>query len=502
MIPDYPEAVPSLDDIARHQTSLDRADLAWLHLLVADWQIIADLSFADLVLWIPDAESKGFWSAAQIRPTTGPTSLIDDVVGTFVPAGKSDDLERAMESGDVLDAVSDEWHDGVHVGTEMISVQRFDRTIGVIARRTNLAGVRTPSNLESAYRETARELLTMITTGDFPIPGERSELADSLRVGDGFVRTDSRGRVTYASPNALSAYRRIGLSGDLVGADLAKITQALVPTRVTDSAPLNFLGGRVTEEAELDNGSASLLMRVIPLRSGGARSGTVILLRDVTELRLRERELVSKEATIREIHHRVKNNLQTVAALLRLQGRRMDNPEARIALEDAVRRVGSIAIVHETLSQSFGQNVEFDEIADRLLRTVLDVSATEASGAARAIKAERIGTFGSLPGDVATPLAMVLTELIQNAAQHAFGTESDQPAGDPGGHIALSVNRIRYRIRMRVSDNGVGLGADFDPTGSLGLSIVTTLIETELGGTLDFERGASGGTTVNIQLTI
>ncbi|MEO6470842.1 MAG: sensor histidine kinase [Aeromicrobium sp.] len=491
--------MPSLDDIARHQTSLDKADVAWLHALVADWQIIADLSFADLVLWVPDAESKGFWAAAQIRPTTGPTSLIDDVVGTFVPAGKIDVLERAMASGDILESVSDEWQDGVHVGTETIAVRRAKRTIGVLARRTNLAGVRTPSNLESAYRDTAKTLLTMISAGEFPIPGERSELADSLRVGDGFVRTDAKGVVSYASPNALSAYRRIGLSGDLVGADLAQVTQTLVGSMPTDSAPLNFLGGRVTEEAELENPSASLLIRVIPLRSAGARAGTVILLRDVTELRLRERELVSKEATIREIHHRVKNNLQTVAALLRLQGRRMDNPEARIALDDAVRRVGSIALVHETLSQSFDQTVEFDEIADKLLLTVLDVSATESSGSVRSIKAERIGTFGSLPGNVATPLAMVLTELIQNAAQHAFDPES---TGERRGHIALSVNRIRDRIRMRVSDDGVGLGPDFDPLGSLGLSIVTTLVETELGGTLAFERGASGGTTVNIQLTL
>ena len=491
--------MPSLDDIARHQTSLDRADVAWLHLLVADWQIIADLSFADLVLWIPDAESKGFWAAAQIRPTTGPTSLIDDVVGTFVPAGKSDVLERAMKSEEVLDTVSDEWRDGVHVSTETITVRRAGHTIGVMARRTNLAGVRTPSNLESAYRETASELLTMITRGEFPIPGERSELADSLRVGDGFVRTGADGLVTYASPNALSAYRRIGLSGDLVGADLAQITQKLVGTRATGSAPINFIGGRATEEAELENDSASLLIRVIPLRASGARSGTVMLLRDVTELRLRERELVSKEATIREIHHRVKNNLQTVAALLRLQGRRTDNAEARIALDDAVRRVGSIALVHETLSQSFDQTVEFDEIADRLLRTVLDVSATETPGTTAGIKAERIGTFGSLPGEMATPLAMVLTELIQNAAEHAFSAGTSQRQD---GHIALSVNRIRGRLRMRVSDNGTGLGADFDPTESLGLSIVTTLVESELGGTLDFERRVTGGTTVNIALTI
>lgn len=491
--------MPSLDDITRHQTTLDRADVAWLHALVADWQILADLSFADLVLWVPDAGARGFWAAAQIRPTTGPTSLIDDVVGTFLPTGKSDVLERALGSSDIIEAAADEWRDGVHVSTETVAVRREDHAVGVLARRTNLAGVRTPSNLEAAYRETAQDLMTMISAGEFPILGERSELADSLRVGDGFLRTNSDGFVVYASPNALSAYRRIGLSGDLLGSDLAHVTQRLVGPQPVDSAPLNFVGGRTIEEAELEHAAASLLIRVIPLRSAGVSVGTVILLRDVTELRLRERELISKEATIREIHHRVKNNLQTVAALLRLQGRRMDNPEARTALDDAVRRVGSIALVHETLSQSFDQTVEFDEIADRLLRTVLDVSAAVQAEAGQQVSsrivAERIGSFGSLPGDVATPLAMVLTELIQNAAEHAF-------SGAAGGHIALSVNRIRDRIRMRVSDDGVGLPADFDPSRSLGLSIVTTLIETELGGTLTFEQRPSGGTSVAIGLSL
>lgn len=491
--------MPSLDDIIRHQTSLDEPDVAWLHALVADWQILADLSFADLVLWVPDTEQRGFWAAAQIRPTTGPTSLIDDVVGTFVPTDRSGVLERTMHSVETIEAAADHWQDGVHVGTETVAVRRADHVIGVLARRTNLAGVRTPSNLEAAYRETAQDLMSMISAGEFPILGERSELADSLRVGDGFLRTNSDGFVVYASPNALSAYRRIGLSGDLLGADLAQVTRRLVGPQPVDSAPLNFLGGRTIEEAELEHAAASLLIRVIPLRSQRVSVGTVILLRDVTELRLRERELISKEATIREIHHRVKNNLQTVAALLRLQGRRMDNPQARTALDDAVRRVGSIALVHETLSQSFDQTVEFDDIVDRLLRTVLDVSASVQGGQSvpgGRIVAERIGSFGSLPGDVATPLAMVLTELIQNAAEHAFGGAAT------GGRITLSANRIRDRIRMRVSDDGVGLPADFDPSRSLGLSIVTTLIETELGGSLSFERRASGGTSVAIVLTL
>ena len=125
-------------------------------------------------------------------------------------------------------------------------------------------------------------------------------------------------------------------------------------------------------------------LRAIPLIVGGGRIGALVLIRDVTELRRRERELMTKDATIREIHHRVKNNLQTVAALLRLQARRLQVPEGREALEEAVRRVGSIAIVHETLSHTPEEFVDFDDIADRVIAMAGEVSAAEAAGHAAA----------------------------------------------------------------------------------------------------------------------
>jgi two-component sensor histidine kinase len=488
----YAERVPSLDDIAQFQTSLSADDVAWLHALVADWQIIADLSFSDLVLWVPDAEAKGLWAGAQIRPTTGPTTLLEDVAGGFVPAGRKPSLELALSTGRPVPEHAEDQSDGTRVLIEVIPVRRRGTTIAVISRRSSGTALRTASTLETSYFEAAGELAEMIRRGEFPVPGTRTELADSLRVGDGFVRTDAGGTVRYASPNAMSAYRRLGLVGDLVGTHLGDVTTRLVGRRPTDRGARGLLVGRESSEAEIANAAASLLLRVIPLRSSGQRSGGLILLRDVTELRLRERELVSKEATIREIHHRVKNNLQTVAALLRLQGRRMENPEARAALEEAVRRVGSIALVHETLSQSFTDFVEFDEIADRLLHTVLDVSNGPAG--ANLVKAERFGSFGLLPGELATPLSMVLTELIQNASTHAYD--------ESGGTLTLAVNRIRDKIRLRVSDDGVGLPAQFDPAGSLGLSIVTTLVESELGGTLAFEERVGGGTTVAISFSV
>ncbi|MGH1562244.1 sensor histidine kinase [Mumia sp. DW29H23] len=488
--------MPSLDDVASHQTSLDAADMEWLHQLVADWQILADLSFADLVLWLPDAEGKGFWAGAQMRPTTGVTAHLDDVVGDFVPRNRRPTIDAAFRDGRVVREGDPEWRDDIPVRLETIPVRRDGEVIAVIARSTNLLGVRTPSRLELAYLAMADDLTEMISEGAFPLPGEQSDLSHSPRVGDGLIRTDASGHVTYASPNGVSAFRRLGVTGDLEGADLAEVTRTLIaaPNRPTDQATLPTLTGRTGTQAELENGDASLSLRAIPLRSAGEPSGALVLLRDVTELRRRERELMSKEATIREIHHRVKNNLQTVQALLRLQARRMETGAGREALEEAVRRIGSIAVVHETLSQAFDEKVEFDEVADRLRTMVAEVASP-----ARSVTTERVGSFGELPAEVATPLAMVLTELIQNAAEHAFGEEER-------GHVVVEVRKRGDVLDVAVLDDGVGLPAGFDPraTTSLGVSIVATLVESELGGVLSFgpRHPATGGGGTKVRLEV
>jgi two-component sensor histidine kinase len=487
--------VPTLTELARTRTDLGPDDVAWLQLLLADWQVIADLSFADLVLWLPDRDGSGYWAAAQMRPTTGPTAYVDDLVGAFVAKGRRPLIDSAHEHGRVAREGDPEWRDDIPVRVEAIPVRREGRILGIIARNTNLLGVRTPSRLELAYLQTATDLTQMIAGGHFPLPGQRSDHADSPRVGDGFLRIDAAGLVTYASPNALSVYRRLGLSTDLTGLDLTETTRALVPAgrRPEEEELSAVLGGRVPRDTEIGSDTV-LILRAIPLRPAGEHIGALVLLRDVTDLRRRDRELVTKDATIREIHHRVKNNLQTVAALLRLQARRIDVPEGRQALEEAVRRVGSIAIVHETLSQAFDEFVDFDDVADRLRLMVAEVSASGTLSGS--VLSRREGSFGTLTAELATPLAMVLTELLQNAVQHGF---------DGGaGVITLRAERRDGRLLVSVTDDGRGLpdGFDLSQSTSLGLSIVRTLVESELDGRLHMQAGDSGGTRVSLNLPL
>ena len=208
-------------------------------------------------------------------------------------------------------------------------MRRDDRVIAVVARHTNLATARTPSRLELTYLASAADLARMVAEGRFPFPGGQVDSDSSPRAGDGLLRLDAEGLVTYASPNAVSAYRRLGLTGDVIGIHLGETTATLAPPVGLVDEPISWLvsGGSGREsDVEVEARGVVLRLRSIPLLPGGERVGTLVLLRDVTELRRRERALVSKDATIREIHHRVKNNLQTVAALLRLAGSSARHP--------------------------------------------------------------------------------------------------------------------------------------------------------------------------------
>ncbi len=475
--------MPSMSEIIAEHTDLDEAAQRWLKLLVSEWQLLADLSFSDLVLWVPDHDPNVYWAAAQVRPTTGATSLFDDVVGDLIAYSPEHLVSDAFVSGTMTQTSDGKLQAGMPVDTHAVPVKLGDRVIAVVEQHTSVLGLRAPSVLEQAYLDTGAQLARMVSTGTFPTPGE-TNLAMNPRVGDGFLKVNVAGDVEYASPNALSAYRRLGLIGDLVDEHLPSLTLSLVPTGPgpVDESITSVLAGRTARRTELVAGDAHLMVRVLPLLDGRERVGSIVLCRDVSDIRSKERQLVTKDATIREIHHRVKNNLQTVAALLRMQARRMSSPEAKVALNDATSRVASIAIVHETLSQAFDETVEFDKVADGLLKMVGDVSSTSSG-----VSARRVGTFGVVSADMATGLSMVVTELCQNAVEHGLG--------DTSGEVLVLPTRRDGRLRVEISDDGRGLPPDFDwrSSRSLGLSIVNTLVE-EMEGTFSIgpRDGAPG----------
>lgn len=483
----------TLGELLAEHTFLPGDAVDHLHAVVAEWQLLADLSFADYLMWVR-RDDAALVCVAQCRPNTSPTVLSTDAVGTVASAEQWPQVALAFESGTIGSLRS-----GAETGArvEAVPVRHGDAVVAVLTHQAAVTTRRKSSPLETAYLDCANDLLQMLSEGTFPNVGDLSVSRSSPRAGDGFIRLDVNGDVVFASPNAISAYHRMGLTSELEGHNLVRVTRPLIsdPFEAQELAEhvLASLAGGSSMRLEVDAGGAAVLLRTLPLVAHGEFVGAALLIRDVTEIKRRDRALLSKDATIREIHHRVKNNLQTVAALLRLQARRTTNPEGRQALIESVRRVSSIALVHDALSMSVDEEVNLDEVVDRILPIMNDLAGVDSR-----VRVERVGTLGGLDSDRATALIMVVTELVQNAIEHAYGSAGSQ------GSVTISAERSSRWLDVVVHDDGRGLPAGFslEKSDRLGLQIVRTLVSTELDGSLGMHDAAGGGTDVVLRVPL
>jgi two-component system, sensor histidine kinase PdtaS len=477
----------TLGDLLAEHTVLPGDAVDHLHAVVGEWQLLADLSFSDYLMWVR-REDGGLVCVAQCRPNTAPTVLLTDAVGTVATAGQWPSVTAAFESGAIGGAALD---------VEAVPVRHGGQVVAVLTPQTTPASRHKSSPLEAAYLDCANDLLKMLSEGTFPNVGDLAMSRSSPRVGDGFIRLDVDGRVLFASPNALSAYHRMGLTSEVEGHNLVGVTRPLIsdPFEAHELAEhvRDSLAGGSSMRMEVDAGGAAVLLRTLPLVVGGRTVGAAVLIRDVTEIKRRDRALLSKDATIREIHHRVKNNLQTVAALLRLQARRTNNAEGREALIESVRRVSSIAQVHEALSMSVDEEVNLDEVVDRILPIMGDVATVDSQ-----VKVTREGALGVLDADRATALILVITEVVQNAIEHAFDPAAQQ------GRVTIRAERSARWLDVVVHDDGRGLpgGFSLEKSDRLGLQIVRTLVAAELDGSIGMHDAPGGGTDVVLRVPI
>ena len=477
-----------LDNLLGGRTTVTFDQSHRLRELVADWQLLSDLSFADLILWVPIRKDIKLWptghiAVAHIRPTTSSTVFSNDVIGDEVLWGARPNIDEALSSGDINRSAEPERFGEILIKEETIPVFFQGQVIAVISRHRNAENMRSPGKLELNYREIANHLYQMVAEGNFPYQAAGSLFEPVPRVGDGLIRLDVNGAISFASPNAKSAFSRMGWNGELEGRNLGEVAEQVVTAspNAHEEGVRTRLNGKTLRRVEIDNQGATIDLLVLPLIQGADRIGSIVLLQNVTELRRRDRELVTKDATIREIHHRVKNNLQTVSALLRLQSRRIDDPAAAAALDEAVRRIASIALVHETLSNSTENTVAFDEVLTSLVTHALELSPRMGQ-----LSIERKGQLGSLESRIATPLSLVVTELMHNALEHGLH--------ESGTRLTIELQRYSNEGLITISDDGVGLpeGFDLSTSANLGLQIVRTLIENELKGELKLESTTQG----------
>ena len=481
----------TLAELAAARTRLDEPSIDHLLRLIASWSLLADLSFSDLLLMTKvDDRHDDLVVVGQMRPNNRTTLINDDLMGTTQPAQRWPLVREAFERGtrvvgevtlDDVDGLVPVWCVPVRFGSEVIAV--------LVRLQGPLRG--SASLYEGQYLSVFVRLCEMVSDSSFPYREDAVAGPGLPRVGDGVILMDALGQVEFATPNAVNALHRLGIYTAVEGRTLADVG---VRARAIDRS-LEF-GIPTLEEIDLGH-DVAILVHGVPLVANQKVTGVLTLVRDVSDLRQLNRVLLNKEAAVREVHHRVKNNLQTISSLLRLQARRSDVTETRTALFEAERRVRSIAVVHEVLSREPGEEVVFDEIVRSLVLLVEDTVL-----ALHPVEIVVNGELGVLSTDLATPLAVALAELLTNAVEHAF-VDFGGADNEHVGVVTLNLRKEGGNAIAEIRDNGRGLGPDFSlevPT-SLGLSIVRDLIRAQLRGTIEMNSvpyAKGGGTFVRV----
>jgi two-component system, sensor histidine kinase PdtaS len=474
--------------MARNYTDLEGPDLEHIQRLMSVWGVLSDLCFADVLMFAPLTGSDGerFVVLGQARPPTSQTFHLDVLVGRVVDEFERPMVARAWRRNEIVEADDVVLGSGERARVQCIPVVRNGRPVAILSRESPLTVGRRPGQLERVYVETFQRLALMVWRGQFPFETDMT-YKQSPRIGDGCFILDSERKVMFASPNAMNFMHRMGFLSNVLGSRLEDIglPGALIKKSFDAVEP-------VGDEVE-PRLNVSLAILCIPLITENKSDGALVLLRDVTDIRRLDRLLLSKDSTIREIHHRVKNNLQTISSLLDLQARRLDSGVARKALEEAHRRVRSIALVHEILSRDASEQVEFNEIIDPLVR----VAAQTALVSDNHVEFEIVGDAGEVEASIATPLAVVLAEVLANAVEHAF-VDADGAAAVENPRVEVKLFNDGANLSLQVHDNGVGLpdGFSIRNTKSLGLSITRSLVESQLQGTIEMRN--DNGTAVNL----
>ncbi len=479
----------TLAELASAKTRLGDAAIDHLLRLTASWSLLADLSFSDLLLMTRVESTSGedqLLVIGQMRPNNRTTLINDDLLGTTHPGANWPLVRDAYESGarvegelrvaDVEDLVPT-WCVPVRFNGEVIAT--------LVRLQGPLRG--SASLYEFQYLSVFERLCDMVSEASFPYREDAVAGPGLPRVGDGVMLLDALGHVEFATPNAVNAPERREI---YTLADGHTFDELGLKARAIERS-LEF-GLPTLEELDLGH-DVAILVHGVPLLAGQQVTGVLILVRDVSDIRQLNRVVLNKEAAVREVHHRVKNNLQTISSLLRLQARRSEEVETRTALYEAERRIRSIAVVHEVLSREPGEEVVFDDIVRSLVLLVEDTVL-----ALHPVEIVVNGELGVLSTDLATPLAVALAELLTNAVEHAF-TDFGGVDNEHVGVVTLNLYQENGQAIAEIRDNGRGLGEDFslDVPTSLGLSIVRDLIRVQLYGEIEMNNvpGIEGGGT-------
>ncbi len=485
-------------DVWSH-VGLCAGDVAFLKKLTADLPILADVCRADLLLYC-SAGPESAIVVAQALPRSVSPLYDEGRVGQRVQAGDQAEVLRALHGGVDPSMVHTVEVRGATVARQVYPV--YGPQGGLIAVMTMdsywLAHERHRRRARS-FQRAVRDFAWMVLCGDL----RGAEGLTPFGEHDGIVYVGADRHIQYMSGIAAGLYRHLGYRDSLVGrriteletVDAQMVSEALSELRCLERQDEQFGLTWIRRVLPVTERGMPLKQRVLQrlrrdYRCEGPQRprGALILVHDATEALQTQRELESKMALVREVHHRVKNNLQVIASLMRMQSRRVEGAEARTVLEESVNRILSVAVVHEFLSQNAQGTINLEEVARRILSQVQQGLVDPEKRITLSVKGPAIW----LPAERATQCALVINELVQNAIEHGLAEREE-------GSVEVELVDNGDSVDIHVVDNGEGLpeGFDLSTDANLGLRIVRSMVERDLRG--QFELCSTDGTRATVR---
>lgn len=482
-----------MDSQIANLPGISPADLELLHKVEAGLSIAADVSRADILLCTPVAKDKAIVAFHAI-PNSISSLYRKDAGGRVLNAEEQPLLMQALNSGSGGRRQREVLSNGAPVIQDVFPIHNQDgKVIGAMLVETNMIAHERQRRRDRNFRQAVVWMQEMCARGEL----ESGAVLPNFSLYDGVYLVDHTRTVVYMSGIAANLFRSTGITPEVREQRLEalepcdrEIVERSFETHLCHVARVENDDGRIWVRSAIPLRMPTITWRnywrALPWApfsthpaEGGGVDAVLVLLHNATEAVQKERELNVKSAIIQEVHHRVKNNLQNIAAILRIQARRVQSDEARQHLTDAVNRVLSMSVIHEFLSHDEHRPINVKDVCQRIASQVKQVSASPE----QEITIQVQGSAVRLPASQATPLAMVVNELLLNAIEHGLKDRSH-------GLIRITLEDQGDAVAIQVEDDGSGLPPDFDPAHtahSLGLQIVHTLVTDDLKGTLLME---------------
>ncbi len=473
------------------QTVLARKDAERIEELAGSLQLIADVSQSDVFIDCPTADPGAALVVAQAHPRTFPSLYRTSVVGQLAQAHNEPAVLYTLVSGHPVVGSRGTSQEQVAVQQNVVPIRSSDdRVIGALIMEQDI------TEKVAQERHVERLLATTETLSQTLFTFAMAEDGMPQLMHEGIILFDERGRVTYTNPQAARLLQEIGVNESPEGRDLGELFYDRIDRQ-------RLLAHNGVFHQEMQWGTLAWVVKAVSIYREQQAYGGLMLIRDITDLMEKEKQLIVKSAVIKEIHHRVKNNLQTVSSLLRLQMRRTQHAEVKHVYRDSINRINSIALIHEMLAYEGADTIAFHAAVRKIAKNVISSSARPD----QTIRTHVDGAALALPSEIATTLALAVNELIQNSVVHAF-------ANREFGEISITLATSGQIVSVRIADNGIGMRMDHGRSGMgtetragagtgaeagadkhkdrLGLKIVETLVSENLDGVLDIHSDEQG----------